>query len=151
MKPANFFPLNRLLAFGLVIASAGLIGCDPQAPDLAPEGIQLLESTPVQGASLAKNVVLHLKYQWSIQAVSTRRSVYEVKAQFDRQGGGVLTWRLGSPLVERTGVDSGDVALPGLNWNRLRHPVTARLVLTETLDDSLVALVAQTSELSWSE
>ncbi len=128
----------------------GLFGCDPETSPAARAGsVRLRSMEPALDSSLGPSAVLKFSYQWEALQGPGRKAALSVSMRFDRMDGGVRSWTLLDGESRRSGVDSGAILLVPEIVGQLKRPVCGRLFLTETVDDSLVAFLAESGDFCW--
>lgn len=128
----------------------GLFGCDPETSPVARAGsVRLRSMEPSLDSSLGPSAVLKFSYQWDAVRNPGRKSSLSVSMRFDRKDGGVRSWTLLDGETRRSGIDSGTIFLAPEIVGLLERPVCGHLVMTETVDDSLLAFLAESGDFCW--
>jgi hypothetical protein len=146
---APFLFATNHLAVVLGCAVFCLGGCGNQEPHVEPETVVMISCNPDTGANLWTGSGLKMVYRWSAQPAISPTSDLKIHLELDRKGGGVVSCPLGSSLPSRHGSDSGVLLLTSLTKAQVVRPTTGRLVLTETVEGSMVRFLAKSPNLSW--
>lgn len=149
---SRFLRIRACPAWPAAVLAIGLCGCDPQASMVVRDGsVELRSMEPAPGTPLGAAAVLKFSYRWEARQHPGPRAVLSVSMRFDRSDGGVRSWTLLEGGRNRSGADSGAIFLSPEIVAGLRKPVCGRLRMTETVDDSLVAFLAESGEFCWAQ
>lgn len=144
--------IPRSLPGGCLLVALAVVfaGCEPETSPLVRDGsVQLRSMEPALETSMGASAVLKFSYRWEARQDPGPNAVLSVSMRFDRTDGGVRSWTLLEDETRRSGVDSGAIFLTPEIVGCLKRPVCGRLLMTEAVNDSLVAFLAESDDFCW--
>lgn len=148
MDPARISPKPCSL-LAMSIAALALCGCPSTPEPPLGDSVRIVSTDPPSDSVIEPGAVVKLVYAWDAAPLAEPGTRYSVVLQLDAREGRSVTRRLLDESDRVEGVDSGVVVVGSTSVAALTNPVCGRLVLTGTVQDSLVEMLARSPDHCW--